>query len=86
MENRSDVLPILGLEVKTPFDDLLIKIFHKRRKKLSRIEKAYFTQLMIRSGLNLMDFDGLFVEPNKYELKVRKKFTKKTFFDWNMSR
>jgi len=79
-------LPILVLEVKTPFDEALVKIFHKRKKKLSRIEKAYFTQLMTRSGLNLMDFDGLHVTPNQYELKIRKKFTKKTFFDWNMSR
>jgi len=78
-------LPILGLEVKTPFDEILVKIFRKRRRKLSRVEKAYFIQLMNRSGLNLMDFNGLSVEPNDYDIKVRKKFTKKTFFDWNHS-
>ena len=78
-------MPILGLEVKTPFDEILIKIFRKRRRRLSRVENAYFTQLMNRSGLNLMDFDGLLVEPNNYDIKVRKKFTKKTFFDWNLS-
>ena len=66
-------MPILGLEVKTPFDDILVKIFRKRKKTLSRIEKAYFTQLMTRSGLNLMDFDGLNVTPNHYEIKIRKK-------------
>jgi len=76
-------LPILGLEVKTPFDETLVKIFRKRRRKLSRVEKAYFTRLMKSSGLKLMDFDGLHVEPNAYNIKVRKKFTKKTFFDWN---
>jgi len=78
-------LPILGLEVKTPFDETLVKIFRKRRRKLSRVEKAYFIQLMNRSGLNLMDFNGLLVEPNDFDIKVRKKFTKKTFFDWNHS-
>ena len=78
-------MPILGLEVKTPFDEILIKIFRKRRRRLSRVEKAYFIQLMKRSGLNLMEFDGLLVEPNDYNLKVRKKFTKKTFFDWRFS-
>jgi|TARA_R110002060_G_C2111285_1_gene98181 hypothetical protein len=78
-------MPILGLEVKTPFDETLVKIFRKRRRKLSRVEKAYFIQLMNRSGLNLMDFNGLLVEPNDFDIKVRKKFTKKTFFDWNHS-
>lgn len=63
-----------------------MKIFHKRRKKplkVSRIEKAYFSQLMIQGEIDLIKFEGLFALPSDgYDLKVKKQFTNKTFFDW----
>jgi hypothetical protein len=79
-------LPINGFEVKSPFDEILMRIFHKRRKKplkVSRIEKAYFSQLMIQGEVDLIKFEGLFAMPiNGYNLRVKKQFTNKTFFDW----
>lgn len=74
-------MPISGLEVKTPFDETLLKVFRGRKKKVTRVEKSYFVQLMNQSELALMSFDGLKVESNGIKIKVRKKFTKKTYFD-----
>ena len=74
-------MPISGLEVKTPFDETLLKVFRGRKKKVTRVEKSYFVQLMNQSELYLMNFDGLKVESNGIKIKVRKKFTKKTYFD-----
>tara|TARA_R110000824_G_scaffold305037_1_gene492862 strand:+ start:50 stop:289 length:240 start_codon:yes stop_codon:yes gene_type:complete len=74
-------MPISGLEVKTPFDETLLKVFRGRKKKVTRVEKSYFVQLMNQSELALMNFDGLKVELNGINIKVRKKFTKKTYFD-----
>ena len=74
-------MPISGLEVKTPFDETLLKVFRGRKKKVTRVEKSYFVQLMNQSELHLMNFDGLKVESNGIKIKVRKKFTKKTYFD-----
>ena len=79
-------MPINGFEVKSPFDEILMKIFHKRRKKplkVSRIQKAYFSQLMIQGEIDLIKFEGLFALPGAgYDLKIKKQFTNKTFFDW----
>ena len=79
-------MPINGFEVKSPFDAILMRIFHKRRKKplkVSRIEKAYFSQLMIQGKIDLIQFEGLFAMPiDGYDLRVKKQFTNKTFFDW----
>ena len=74
-------MPISGLEVKTPFDETLLKVFRGRKKKVTRVEKSYFVQLMNQSELHLMNLDGLKVESNGIKIKVRKKFTKKTYFD-----
>ena len=79
-------MPINGFEVKSPFDQILMRIFHKRRKKplkVSRIQKAYFSQLMIQGEIDLIKFEGLFALPSAgYDLKIKKQFTNKTFFDW----
>jgi len=79
-------MPINGFEVKSPFDEILMKIFHKRRKKplkVSRIEKAYFSQLMLQGEIDLINFEGLFALPKDgYDLRIKKQFTNKTFFDW----
>jgi len=79
-------MPINGFEVKSPFDEILMKIFHKRRKKplkVSRIQKAYFSQLMAQGEVDLITFHGLFAMPKHgYDLQIKKQFTNKTFFDW----
>ena len=79
-------MPINGFEVKSPFDEILMSLFHKRRKKplkVSRIQKAYFSQLMAQGEIDLIKFEGLFAYPKAgYDLKIKKQFTNKTFFDW----
>ncbi len=79
-------MPINGFEVKSPFDEILMSLFHKRRKKplkVTRVQKAYFAQLMAQGEIDLINFQGLFAMPKDgYDLKIKKQFTNKTFFDW----
>tara|TARA_B100000949_G_scaffold233847_1_gene251305 strand:- start:3590 stop:3850 length:261 start_codon:yes stop_codon:yes gene_type:complete len=76
------------IEVKSPYDSILMQIFRskKKRKKLSRIEKAYFSQLMAQGYSDLLKFDGMDAFPGIpfSDILVVKQYKKKTFFDWPM--
>jgi hypothetical protein len=74
------------VEVKSPYDYILMQIFQgkKRKKKLTRIEKAYFSQLMSQGYKDLLKFDGMDAMPGLpfSNILVVKQYKKKTFFDW----
>ena len=77
------------IEVKSPYDSVLMKIFRskKKRKKLTRIEKAYFCQLMSQGHSDLLKFDGMHAMPGFpfSDILVVKQYKKKPFFDWPMT-
>lgn len=77
------------IEVKSPYDSVLMQIFRskKKRKKLTRIEKAYFSQLMSQGYSDLLKFDGMDAMPGLpfSDILVVKQYKKKTFFDWPMN-
>ena len=77
------------IEVKSPYDSVLMQIFRskKKRKKLTRIEKAYFSLLMSQGYSDLLKFDGMDAMPGFpfSDNLVVKQYKKKTFFDWPMN-